>query len=460
MTLISTSKNRQPKLAFPITALPKKIQQIIIELNLTDNYREEYLATSMLGAAATAIGNGCRLRIKSSWITPPALYMAIVGHAGNGKTHPLKAALEPLYEIQAKRFEDYERQMKMRRKGEPMPVLRQIILNDYTSEAMKQALNANPQGIAIVYDELLGMFKNTTRYNSGSAIEDFLSAFNSQPIVVNRVSEMQPMCIKNPCLTIIGTIQTDRIPELITKDNLDCGLIDRFLFVIPQEDRLQSVGSGADNLQLSQQAKTEWSKIINKIINYPTTVNSANTANPAYSINPAKSANSNAYQRVISFDTDARKRFYEWDKALKQKAEELRQRGNNVNRYAKADMIVARLALIIQKLAWACGESYFDSIDINHVESAIKIYEYFETCYNKLTYQSSRAQIEESDNDFLEIMPDSFTSREAVEIAHNSELRLSQATGYRRIEKLYKSGLLLKAGNFYVKSLSTEALHV
>ena len=73
----------------PLDAFPQKLQGIIFDVTNIEQFNIEYLAMSMLSAAATAIGNSCQIRIRGSWRSSPALYVILIGRPGQGKTPPL-----------------------------------------------------------------------------------------------------------------------------------------------------------------------------------------------------------------------------------------------------------------------------------------------------------------------------------------------------------------------------------
>ena len=68
-----------------IGIMPTQIQSIVLAYHRYENYVPDFLITSLLSAAATAIGNSFRLRIKGLWTTNPALYIVLFGKPGLGK---------------------------------------------------------------------------------------------------------------------------------------------------------------------------------------------------------------------------------------------------------------------------------------------------------------------------------------------------------------------------------------
>lgn len=83
-------------IGIPLDAFPQKLQGIIFDVTNIEQFNMEYLAMSMLSAAATAIGNSCQIRIRGSWRSSPALYVILIGRPGQGKTPPLDYAYRPL----------------------------------------------------------------------------------------------------------------------------------------------------------------------------------------------------------------------------------------------------------------------------------------------------------------------------------------------------------------------------
>ena len=73
---------------FPIDAFPTKVQSVILGMVRHENFKVEYLATAILSATASALGNTYNIRVKGQWTTNAALYIIMVGRPGLGKTPP------------------------------------------------------------------------------------------------------------------------------------------------------------------------------------------------------------------------------------------------------------------------------------------------------------------------------------------------------------------------------------
>ena len=129
-----------------IGIMPTQIQSIVLAYHRYENYVPDFLITSLLSAAATAIGNSFRLRIKGLWTTNPALYIVLFGKPGLGKTPPIEAAYHPIRKIDEVRLRQYLDEKKLYdaspKEGKTAlekPVLIQTVVSDFTVEALLQA---------------------------------------------------------------------------------------------------------------------------------------------------------------------------------------------------------------------------------------------------------------------------------------------------------------------------------
>ena len=239
---------------FPIDAFPTKVQSVILGMVRHENFKVEYLATAMLSATASALGNTYNIRVKGHWTTNAALYIIMVGRPGLGKTPPLEAVFRPLRKRDCRALEKfkaemaaYQNTMKESKGNNDMdrPVLRRTIVSDFTPEALMLAHHNCPRGITILADEIMGMFNSANRYNNGQLIEQLLSAWSNSAIDVTRVSNPIPIHIENPCINMVGTTQTRRVHELLKKGYEDNGLLDRI-----QEEEKAATGKTAAYFRL------------------------------------------------------------------------------------------------------------------------------------------------------------------------------------------------------------------
>ena len=215
----------------PLDAFPAKIQDMILALARQENYSIEYMMASLLVAVSTAIGNAVNIRIRGGWISNPALYMILVGRPGMGKTPPLDFAFRPIRKHDAKIIKQFKLDMEhynsliennkvKKDKSSSLPdkpVLRRIIISDFTPEALMRALDDNQRGVVVYVDEIMGMFNAVNQYSKGQLIEQLLTAFSGKPLDISRCSIPVPIHIEHPFINIVGTMQTTRMHELIEK---------------------------------------------------------------------------------------------------------------------------------------------------------------------------------------------------------------------------------------------------
>ena len=88
-----------------------------------------------------------------------------------------------------------------------------------------------PKGALSGHDELMGWLKAHVRYN-GDSTSFWLESTSGLPYTVDRVKHGEaPLVIPHLCLSVFGTIQPDRVVELLNR--ADDGLVSRFLWFWP-----------------------------------------------------------------------------------------------------------------------------------------------------------------------------------------------------------------------------------
>ena len=105
-------------------------------------------------------------------------------------------------------------------------------MNDFTPEILMRNHDANLRGVAVVVDEIMGLFNTINRYNNSSFVQQMLSAHNGLPVDVSRCNLDCPLRIDYPCIQIVGTIQTGIVHELYDMGFKKNGFLDRFLITI------------------------------------------------------------------------------------------------------------------------------------------------------------------------------------------------------------------------------------
>ncbi|MBS7156799.1 MAG: DUF3987 domain-containing protein [Sanguibacteroides justesenii] len=374
---------------FPIDAFPAKVQSVILGMLRHENFKVEYLATAMLSATASALGNTYNIRVKGQWTTNAALYIIMVGRPGLGKTPPLEAVFRPLRKRDCRALEKFKAEMAAYQNtmkeskgnnGTDRPVLRRTIVSDFTPEALMLAHYNCPRGITILADEIMGMFNSANRYNNGQLIEQLLSAWSNSAIDVTRVSNPIPIHIENPCINMVGTTQTRRVHELLKKGYEDNGLLDRILFVMPKsylvprwtESEEEDTGSNPAS------AWRTWEAIMEKVF--------------ALDYDNDGDAEGNI-PHLIGMEAEAKKIFFGWHNNTIERINAIRDEALVESRPMKSPVQVARLALVLQVLSYACSESHLQFVTTTAIEGAIRLNDYFEGSYRRIREYDAGRQL-------------------------------------------------------------------
>ena len=386
---------------FPLDAFPQAVQSVILDMTKYENYMIEFIATSMLSAASTALGGTYRIRIKSDWQSNGALYIILVGRPGLGKTPPLEAAYRPIRKHDYALFKAYEAEVEAwKAAGEngKKPVLHRTIVSDFTPESLLQTHNSNPRSVAILVDEIMGMFNSANRYTNGQLIEQLLTAWSGGALDVIRVSNSTPVHIERPCINIIGTAQTKRIHELLKKGFEENGLLDRILFVLPLDYDTETEGDGMEEHAA----------------------------------------------HVLSMNSEAKEYFFSWWNEKVERINRIEDDADVDSREMKHPSHVARLALIIQVLRYASDESHLQFVDPVSVKAAIRLNDYFEDSYIRIRSFVADNTCEEPPKVLLSLLPDTFDTKTAIAVGKELQ-NISERTVMNYLRELCHSRLLKKS---------------
>jgi len=107
-----------------------------------------------------------------------------------------------------------------------------LSLSDSTIERLAVLLEARPQGLAFVADELARLFLNMRRYSNGQDNEFWLEAWNGKNFVVERQGR-PPVVLDYLLVGVIGSFQPDKLARAFEGD--DDGMYARFCFGWPEE---------------------------------------------------------------------------------------------------------------------------------------------------------------------------------------------------------------------------------
>lgn len=418
----------------PLEVFPQKVQEIIFNLAAYENFNIEYSASIVLSAAAAAIGNACQIQIKGNWRTSPSVYMMLVGRPGLGKTPPLSFLYRPIHEQDDRMFEqylqecdEYERALASSAKDKEAdesillkkPRLVTTVISDFTPEALMNVHQHNLRGVAVEVDEILAMFNSVRRYNSkNNLIEDLLSTYSGRPLKSVRKSEARPILIRQPCINVIGSVQTNLLPEVFRNEYKANGLLDRFLFVYPKDQRI-SKWQRTDRSTPRPDTMGQWRTILNRILSLPC---------------PTDEKGNTVCSLVLAMEDSAEACFYDWYNGIIDTVNAVSNDAEVDSRKTKLDGNAARLALVFQILKWASGEGHMQHIDLDSVKAAIRMIDYYEDTYRRIQESIVSSGIGDNKEAWLSLLGDIFTAGDAV-IA-GKKVELSRRTVYYALDRL------------------------
>lgn len=410
----TAEKKNTPGNPFPLDVLPKKMRDIVTEANTVLGFPKDYLAMSMLTAMSAAIGNTHKVEHMTCWEEYCILFVALVGRPGANKSHPLSFAMQPLIDFDAEQSAIFNEAMK--RYGGAMelppkeraangydtnptePRRIRFTMQDVTPEAVHRILSENPRGLCLYADELAAWFKNFNRYNNGSESEFWMSVFNHKVAMSDRKSSQSGVFIANPFLCVIGTIQPKVLGELAAGNRNANGFMERFLFVVPDDQ--SKVKWSSERKTPSFDIVAAWREVISKLTD----------------IVPATDTNGNVIPENVLFAPEAFDRLVKWqnDYTDKCNAEE---NDTQTAIASKLEIYAVRFCLLLSLADWATGAKKRKAIDTATVERSIRLTEYFRVTAAKVQGIIGEDGLTDVQLAVMSELPDTFTTAEGVAIA-------------------------------------------
>jgi hypothetical protein len=241
---------------FPTDALPRPVERLVTEAAAAIGCPPDAIALGALVALGSAIGNARVIQPKKDWTESATLFGAVIAEPGEKKTAAVRTATNPARKLENKLQQKHEQALEehakllrehevdkraARNASEPEPpppkepVAARVRVNDTTVEALIPILKANPRGLLLERDELVGWVKGMDQYKAGGKGNErqfWLSVWSNEPTSVDRKGQQGPISVLKPFASVIGSIQPDVLPELA--ENREDGMLERFLFAYPE----------------------------------------------------------------------------------------------------------------------------------------------------------------------------------------------------------------------------------
>ena len=414
---------------FPLKAFPKALHDIVKCWSDCYLLPADYYAASILAAASGVIGNAYLVEYKIHQSEPAIVWVAIVGAPGIGKTPAIKFALGPLLREEQRFHKDHRQAVdeweqekkesaKNKKKQPPgaRPCRRQRIINDTTIEALIKVHPANPRGLLSYRDELVAWFKSMNAYKSGgSDLETWLSIWSNSTIILNRVSNEDPIFIHSPFVSAVGGIQPGVLQTLTDNNKVDNGFVSRILFAYPDS---QDIPAESDIVP-DQSVFEHYRQIIANL-----------------SLLPVKDDDSPLTLKL----SDKAKACY------REQREKMRHISNNsddeniLSLHVKMLTYTLRFSLILELLEVACNEELLSvrdmeqrTVSLTSMRRAIELADYFTATALRvlLRFESPVHTLNPRNKALYEALP--FTVRTDMALAVGEKLGISASTVKRLI---------------------------
>lgn len=428
---------------FPVEVLPTYLQDMVEALRIGCGFVPDFTVAGMLATASMAIGNARHLKVREGYTTSAALWQALVGPPGVGKSHPVNTALKPLTEMDARSKAEHDRAMRdwnalheERRKHRPKkdepplpplpppPVWHPYVVGDITLEALTFKLAKAGRGIGLHVDELKGWLKRFDQYRSGGDRQAWLTIHNGSQLVEVRKTAGEQL-VRHPFVPIVGGIQPGVIASLGKEHD---GLLDRILFYFPDDVERPY----ASTEQLDPEWAIGWATIVQWMVQRW----------------------DGSGIRVVSYSKEAAQALVEWDRMNTDRINEANARkdGRSATLYAKADIHLHRLALVLDIINEACGEKKDDGeVGLRAFQGAVRLVEYFEASARQVLFRIFEADAIDDlpplKARIYAALPDQFKTGDGIKIAGELGMRRRSFTRMLRDAHLFRKdshGVYLK----------------
>lgn len=242
---------KQPTPLFPLDCLPECFANAAIALSAGSGFDAGAYGFAMLVAASGLIDHRKRLSVGPMRV-PPNLWGGLVAQSGGGKSPVLSAATANIESANShmlrrstEEIQEWQSTVALLRKaGElgtpPRPPLRQLVIDDSTTEALRKIMPDNPEGLLMIAPEISEWIGRMDAYSAGSKDRGvWIRAFDTGAVTINRAGQDLPTHIENCSVALLAGIQPEILGMKFSKSDgagAD-GLYQRLLCYQMQEQR-------------------------------------------------------------------------------------------------------------------------------------------------------------------------------------------------------------------------------
>lgn len=236
---------------WPATVLPTSLSAYATEVAASVGCPVDYVGVAMLTVAAAALGGAVTVRLRDGWTEAPTIWTAVVAPPGSAKTPAIQEIMRPVRAAEDLAWAEWDgahrgwlrdvrthERAARRAKEDPgdppdEPTMQRLVTDDATTEALTPLLAANPRGLLLCRDELVGWLRAMDAYHAGRGADRqwWLSVWSGVPASKDRVATGYVRA-PHPYVSVLGGIVPVRLPD-VAGDGGDDGMADRMLFCYP-----------------------------------------------------------------------------------------------------------------------------------------------------------------------------------------------------------------------------------
>ena len=398
MNIPTATKGDEAHREFPAHVFPKRIKSILSEYNRAYLFNDEWLGLAMITALSTATGAGFRVKVRNRHTEPAIIWAVLVGVSGSSKSHVIDHLFRPFSAMDNSRSELYQQELDLFEAGDSKgkrPKFFNSVLKNFTLEALAESISFNPKGSIVLSDEILAFTKNMNAYNKGSDEQYYLSLFNGHGISFSRKTQAA-IHTRRSCINIIGTIQPQKLSDLLTASRFDSGFAQRFLFAFPD-----ALPQRWTEYQLNEAIATDYERIVTGI---------QDLSNPDEVVDIPLSPN--AWRALIK-----------WQWQNNDKAVDLLESSNLLAGVRKKwESYLCRFALILEMVNSFCTNGTAPSeISTESVMGAIDLFDYFldqtEKAFATVKRPQELTSLNTKQMRLYKELPEAFATKEAYAVA-------------------------------------------
>lgn len=322
---------------YPVSSLPTFARSFVDEVTRSVGSVRSAVATSLLVAAAAAVGNSRVLRVKESYEEISTLWGLMVAPSGFVKSPVFQLITEPINQI-AEELLAHPAPNEARdgwAGGRRGPTPRRIVVSDATMEALVELMVNNPRGLLLQRDELSGLLKSFDAYRGGRGadVENWLSIHSGKRIIVDRVKfQGVGRNVPRPSVSILGTTQPVTLAACL-RGLIENGFLARWLLVGARPRVRKWTDAG-----VSRASTQRYTEILRRLLGV------ASAATPSDATSP----------KSIVFSPDAQ---VAWANFFDNTQLEIQEVSPELGAaFEKLCAMAARIALVLHMLSWAESE--------------------------------------------------------------------------------------------------------